>query len=286
MVQIITIPTDREPVMLLETGRIGPWAQSHGWVYEGYGNESDHVINIGIGGAGKSLDVLDFDCHGSPTSFDHTYQASLPGFARGLSQLPGFSSNTVIYLDACNTGLTSEFGGPIAQEMANAAGCTVYGSKGYLRGTFAEGNEICYASLGSGVGAYPGSRDASARNVWIAFSPVRPPAAPGMAPTGRRRSLMAMASTINFGDGSSELVTNEIIDVINSAFANDPVDFPSLRMAPDITLNYVHGNDVQVLDVYANGALIRDRRTGLAWRIPSGRLLQFQTALRTRLGLE
>jgi len=97
---------------------------------------------------------------------------------------------------------------------------------------------------------------------------------------------MAMASTINFGDGSSELVTNEIIDVINSAFANDPVDFPSLRMAPDITLNYVHGNDVQVLDVYANGALIRDRRTGLAWRIPSGRLLQFQTALRTRLGLE
>lgn len=57
-------------------------------------------------------------------------------------------------------------------------------------------------------------------------------------------------------------------------------------MAPDLTINYVVNNDLRILDVFANGALIRDRVTGLAWRVPSGSLSQFQLALRAGLALE
>jgi hypothetical protein len=73
MAQIITIPNDNDPVMNAERQRIVPWAPTHGWIYTGYNNEGDHIAQIRRVGNGASLDVLDFDCHGNPTVFNHTY---------------------------------------------------------------------------------------------------------------------------------------------------------------------------------------------------------------------
>jgi len=44
-------------------------------------------------------------------------------------------------------------------------------------------------------------------------------------------------------------------------------EFPNLRMAPDITINYVRDDEVLILDVYANGGLVKERTSGEAWRV-------------------
>ncbi len=234
MANIITIPNDNDAVMNSERQRIVPWAPSHGWTYTGYNNESDHIAQIRRAGAGQGLQILDFDCHGNPTVFNHTNINTAAQFGRTLAQSPGFSPNTAIYLDACNTGLTSSYGGPIAQQVANGARCTVYGTKGYMTGTYAEGNERCYASS-QGLPAYPGGQDATGRNVWIVFRPAH--------------------------------AAQSLVRVLNSVMDSEPVPFPALRMAPDVTINYSDDEKATILDVYANGGLLKDRLSGKAWRV-------------------
>jgi hypothetical protein len=69
-----------------------------------------------------------------------------------------------------NTSLKSPFGGPIAQAVANGAGCLVYGTRGYMKGRYAQGNEKSFASP-SALHPYPCAEDALGRYVWIAFYP-------------------------------------------------------------------------------------------------------------------
>jgi len=260
MAKIITIPNDNDPVMNAERTRIPPWAAVNAWVYTGYNDEPDHIAQIASAAAGQPMEILDFDCHGAPTVFDHTSLASVAQFAQALSQSTGFSANTAIYLDACNTGLTSDFGGPIAQSLANAAGCSVYGTKGYMTGTFAENNEQCYASV-SGLPPYPGAQDAAGRNVWITFQPTRA--------NGTKSMHMASSITIKATDDTRGAESHTpILRLLEESLRGEPVDFPSLRMAPDVTINYIRtSGDVFIIDVYANGSLLRDRITGRAWRV-------------------
>jgi hypothetical protein len=269
-VKIITIPNDNDPVMNSERSRIVPWAPTNGWVYTGYNNESDHIAQIRRAGGGSNLETLDFDCHGNPTVFDHTYLASARAFGLNLSRSSGFSPNTAVYLDACNTGLTSSFGGPIAQEVANGARCTVYGTKGYMTGTFAENNEQCYATT-NGLPAYPGSQDASGRNVWIAFPP------------GALAKTEGMPAFPSITVRSDDDRTRGVAGLVETALETEPVEFPRLRMAADVTINYIRPADVLILDVYANGGLIKDRMSDLCWRMPTRNLEEFQAALRQSL---
>jgi hypothetical protein len=258
MARIITIPNDNDSVMNSERQRVVPWAATHGWIYTGYNNESDHIAQIRRVGGGQPLEILDFDCHGNPTVFNHTNINTALQFGRTLSQSTGFSANTAIYLDACNTGLTSSYGGPIAQTVADGARCTVYGTKGYMTGTCAEGNEHCYASP-NGLPPYPGAQDAVGRNVWIAFRPRAREDAAVMD------SEMIAASSINIQAGVRG--AEGLSDMLTRVMRTEPVEFPSLRMAPDITINYSDGRSVTILDVYANGGLIKDRIAGTAWRV-------------------
>ncbi len=283
MARIITIPNDNDPVMNAERDRIVPWAATHGWIFTGYNNEADHIAQVRRASGGSSLDVLDFDCHGNPTVFDHTYLNTAVQFGRTLSQSTGFSGNTAIYLDACNTGLSSAYGGPIAQAVADAARCTVYGTKGYMTGTYAEGNERCYASV-NGLAPYPGAQDAAGRNVWLSFR------ARGMTqldiaelrsvtvgvdasgrvwatfdPNARSEVVMSESSshTIHAGAKDAAGLASLLEDVLKST----PVEFPQLRIAPDVTINYMESGQMKILDVYANGALLRDRVSGVTWRV-------------------
>jgi hypothetical protein len=261
MVKIISIPNDNDPVMNSERQRIPSWAATHGWIYIGYNDENDHIVQIKQAGGGGTLEILDFDCHGAPTVFDHTYIASALSWAKELSRSTGFSGNTAIFLDACNTGLTSAFGGPIAQTIADGAQCIVYGTQGYMTGTYAEGNEQCFASA-NGLPPYPGAQNASGRNVWITFHPR----------TLLTQATMSHLRTINLAEARGNAA--ELTSEINSILQGQTTEFPSLRIAPDITVNYTVENQVLILDIYANGGLIRNRTSGEAWLVPDAERLQ------------
>jgi hypothetical protein len=276
MARIITIPNDNDSVMNSERERIVPWAPSHGWIYTGYDNESDHIAQIRRVGAGQPLAILDFDCHGNPAVFDDTNINTALQFGRTLAQSPGFSAaDTAVYLDACNTGLTSSFGGPIAQTVADGAGCAVYGTKGYMNGTYAEEDEHCYAKGSDGkLPAYPGAQDAIGRDVWIAFH-----ARTREAREETRKTDMIQATSINIRAGTGE--AEGLSAMLQRVMRSEPVEFPQLRMAPDITINYSDERSVTILDVYANGGLVRDRIGGKTWRVEDP--AEFHVAIREAL---
>jgi hypothetical protein len=268
MARIITIPNDNDPVMNLERQRIAPWAGTHNWIYVGYNDQNDHIAQIRRVSAGSSIDVIDCDCHGNPTIFDHTTLSSAFLWGKALSQSTGFSGNSAIYLDACNTGLTSAYGGPIAQAVANGARCTVFGTRGYMTGTFAEGNEKCFASA-SGLPPYPGAQDASGPNVWIAFHPQ----------VLLKEEEMNSQISLNLKSESTEAL--ELTSILESIINTEPIDFPNLRIAPDITLNYQNKDGVIILDVYANGGLLKDRVKNITWKVHNPE--QLQSMVRTFL---
>jgi hypothetical protein len=267
MANIISIPDDRDRVMNLERERVVPWSVTHGWIYTGYFTEGNHIAQVRRAGRGMHLVALDFDCHGSPTEFGYTVLNSALRFGRSLSESTGFSGNTVIYLSACNTGLTSDYGGPISQLVADGAGCTVYGTKGYMTGTYAEGNEQSYATLPQ-LPPYPGAQDATGRDVWVPFHPR------GLtdAVAGAQDLTMDIPSRLTVRTDINS--APELHGALESIMSTQPVEFPSLRIAPDITINFSRGQEVRILDVYANGGLLKDRITGVTWRVQNPKNLQ------------
>jgi hypothetical protein len=297
MAKIITVPNDNDPVMNADRQRIAIWSASHGWMYSGYNDESDHIAQIRKTSGGAPLEVLDFNCHGNPSCFDDTTSGTASQFGLNLSQSTGFSANTSIYLDACNTGLTSEYGGPIAQILADAVRCRVYGTKGYMTGTYAEGDEQCYASP-NGLAAYPGAEDAVGRNVWIefrsrAYKEIEAIGSQtftiGLDAAGRvwgafqpaalRRTDMIRPQSLTVQSGSRDVTG--VAKLLEEVLRSPSVEFPNLRMAPDVTINYISENGVLTLDVYANGSLVRDRVLGTAWRVQ--RPAEFRALVRQSL---
>ncbi|GEM_PF-2502145 len=295
MAKIITIPNEDDPQMNEERRRLAPWARPNGWIYTGYETESDHIAQIRAVSAGAPLEVLDFVCHGTPTRFNDTF--FVEEFGRSLSQIPRFSADTAIYLDACNTGLGASSSSSIAQVVANAAGCTVYGAKGYIKvgTTYAEGNEVCEAAP-DGFAPYPGAQDATGRNVWIAFRPETNRERPQLQnvtfgmdadgrvwasfrPTAFRRTIMIESQSVNIRDDLGD--ATGLSALLNEIMDSAPVEFPPYRMAPDTTINYIHNGEVLIIDVYANGSLLRERISGNSWRVEN--VTQFQTNLQQNI---
>lgn len=267
MVKIITIPNDNDETMNAERARIIPWVNLHGWIYTGYNNQPDHIAQIRSLGAGGPLEVLEFDCHGNPIVFNHTYFSSAYAFARTLSQLTGFSENTLIFLSACNTGLKSSFGSSIAQRVADGANCTVYGTKGYMSGTYAENNEHCFVSIDD-LPPYPEAQNESGRNAWIAFHPT------GLSKYDKEEDVMSLSININ-----ASLNINDQNIALNNALENIIQGglsvFPILRIAPDLTINYTtYNNEFLILDIFANGGLVKERISGRCWRVADVESLQ------------
>jgi len=256
---IITIPNDNDEVMNSDRTRLVPWSQEHGWVYTGYTcHPGDHAAQIRMAGRGAPLQFLDLVCHGNPAKFDHIVLQTASEFGASLAEMGGFSAQTVIYLDSCNTGLTSRFGGPIAQVVAQAAGCMVNGSRGYMTGTHAEASEQCYAEMEMyNLKAYPGGEDAVGSDVWIPFHRT--------TLTGVVTDMVQPHSITVRAGLSPEF--RQMSQLLDTALSENTVDFPNLRMAPDFTINYVRPDGVLILELYGNGSLLKDRATGKAWRV-------------------
>jgi hypothetical protein len=270
MLKIITISNDNDDAINRVRSRIPSWARQHGWIYTGYNNSEDNIARIRGVANGTQIEVIDCVCHGTPTLFNGTTLTKALTWGQKLSQVPGVTSHTSVYLDACNTGLTWEQFGPIAQEVANGAGCRVFGTKGYAEGTYAEQNEVCEASPvvipPYRVTPYPGAHDARGRNVWIEF---------------RSRAIThekIMSEQISFDVSRGKEDAGELVLAIEAILDTKTIEFPKLRIAPDLTLNYERDDRIRVLDIYANGGLVKDRIHNDAWAVPDPE--RFQAVLR------
>ncbi|HEX8491972.1 MAG TPA: hypothetical protein VF658_03965 [Pyrinomonadaceae bacterium] len=58
-------------------------------------------------------------------------------------------------------------------------------------------------------------------------------------------------------------------------------EFPNLRIAPDVTINYIRDGEVLILDVYANVGLVKERVSGTTWRVAEP--IEFQSMVQQNL---
>ena len=120
----------------------------------------------------NKISELDMVVHSIPGKFGNYFNMnSICVFADSLKEI--INPKTVIYLNGCNTGVETFFydrclGISSAQRLANLTGCTVYGSKGYLEGSYAENSEVCSRCIGNEC---PGEINASGHSVWRICQP-------------------------------------------------------------------------------------------------------------------
>jgi hypothetical protein len=144
----------------------------------------------------------------------------------------------------------------MAQLVADGACCTVYGSKGYMTdGTsYAQGNEECTKDRDM-----PGSEDAQGRCVWAPFQ-----SRGEVIPQREFRVSARRSVTVD----ARSRTPSELAQFLEEIMKSGTIEFPPYKLAPDITINYIHGDQVHVLDVYANGKMIRDRISKATWSVP------------------
>jgi RHS repeat-associated protein len=132
--------------------------------------------------SGDCLRTLEVGAHGSPTGLNHIRASNAAQVGRDIKQKVKLCCTCRIYLSGCNTGLGS---GTVPQELANATGCTVYGSKGYLGGWRADGTVSVSRTYtradGTVASAYEGSVDARGEDSYRPFTPNAPAAQNGGA---------------------------------------------------------------------------------------------------------
>ena len=143
------------------------------------------------------LKTLEIDAHANPISINDMSRTDVNTWATQLKTL-NWCDEASIYLSGCNTGLprttaitNPAVAGPIAKQLANAIPFNattfahkiwVYGSKGYLNGTHAEGNEKTSDTLTEREFTwsippwtttvwkkYPGGSNASGNACWKGF---------------------------------------------------------------------------------------------------------------------
>jgi RHS repeat-associated protein len=115
------------------------------------------------------IKTLEIHAHANPDTIDGITTENAADMGAKLKNGVKWCCPCTIYLAGCNTGL-----GNMAQRLATASGCTVFGSKGYLGGTHFTGNESCSKELdqdGHHYDPYPGSVDAWWSNCWKSFAP-------------------------------------------------------------------------------------------------------------------
>jgi hypothetical protein len=288
MVTIVTIHND--PKLYNAQRELKNLAASNGWLFTVYGNEDTHLMALRdlTKNLRDDIGIIDCVCHATPDRFDSSTNGSAKRFGASLSELNGFKpTSTTIYLDGCNTARSyvGSSEAPIAQMVANGAGCTVYGSKGYIKGTKVQKNERCWTvdpdgrpvepdpnfrgddvwqpfgrqkskvAPGSDVQTYSFQVDASGQ-VWMT---VDPPFF-GNLPKTRRLDFTVRA-------GDTEKTDRELEITLNDILRGDNVYFPDFRMAPDVSINYIARQRIHILDIYARFHLLRDRVTGETKRI-------------------
>lgn len=226
--------------------------------------DEDEIIRM-ISQFTQSFDALDFICHGSQTTFAATTLSTVDQFGESLTQTGMISSATVIYLDGCNTGLASDFDGPIAKYLADACGCTVYGSQGYITtGAIALGAVECFASTGS-YPSVPGSKHLYGDDVWLEFKP-------GQSFLKSKRVRRAFVVQVGYRRKRKQGTFERAIKrIIRQTLSKRPISDSEPRLAPDILLDYKDENRVFKIEVLANGGVLRDQESRSSWRVSASR---------------
>lgn len=193
----------------------------------------------------------------------------MPGkWGESLRRVNGFSRATVVYLSGCNTGL--QFGGDcMARDLAESAGATVCGARGYLAGTHAEKNERCVASFthaGVVYEAYDGAVDASGDDVWRRFGP------PLKAANGDDMEIKISTSgfrPVNMTGEKAAQLRNAVEEAIQQPAA-EPAPF---RIAPDLRFAIRLSDGEHIFELLAGGTVLRDPVTRRVWQLRGGRAL-------------
>jgi len=113
--------------------------------------------------------LLDLAAHGNADAF---CSLNITEIIKEINKKCTLDTNTIIYLNGCNTGLYyTALGMSVAQKLANEVHCIVYGARGYLSGTYAQRNEHCTPQNTSPSDAYPGAVVAKGDAVWVRCMP-------------------------------------------------------------------------------------------------------------------
>nr|WP_295933444.1 hypothetical protein [uncultured Dyadobacter sp.] len=226
--------------------------------------DEDQILGM-IAQTGENIEILDFICHGSQTTFGDTDLSTVDQFGQSLSQISCIGSDTLIYLDGCNTGLRSGDDGPIAQDLANACGCTVFGSQGYITtGAIALGDVECFDSVGSWP-PVPGSRHLYGDDVWIEFNPSH---------SFRKSKRIRKSFIVQVGfkhERKQNSYERTIKKILRQTMSKTPLMILEVRIAPDIIVELFDRGITKNIEVLANGRVIRDRLKDDSWLVSTSR---------------
>lgn len=180
--------------------------------------------------------LYDLVAHANPLQF---YTMSLSSFIKKMNAKCTLDTNTVLYLNGCNTGVPQYRSNndyrSAAAILADSIGCIVYGSRGYLEGTFAQQNEQCYTYNRVGTDAYPGSVSASGSDVWIRCKPTL---------THRNKKKQTPKMNVGFKDtynintksNKDSMLKKALFSSISGPPINHKIDSIQFCMFPDLVI--------------------------------------------------
>lgn len=266
--RIVAAPRDENDVLAEDRTRLSGWAPSNGWSYLEYADIFDLLARISDAQRATSQQVTEIEivAHGNPATCDDLSVGNAAVVGESLRRIAGIANGTAVYLSGCNTGL--DFNGEcVAQVFAEPFNAPVFGSRGYVTGTYAEHNARCVASFeldGIVYHSYPGGVDASGDAVWKRFGP------PSRRDGGEPMQIKIATSgfrAVNLTDSQGQSLLSAVEEILQTS----PTQSARMRMAPDLTFALPLPDGEHVFELLAGGTVLRDPVTQRVWQFERGR---------------
>jgi hypothetical protein len=156
---------------------ISQWAdlQTNGWVYISFNDFSD-LITKSMAEAKKQkrkIAVIEIVAHGDPDVCNSITSSNAKKFGIEINTADILRQDAIIILSACNTGLNQISKFPFPKIIAIFSHRLVYGTLGYIEGTYAQDNARCYSTNPNqpGLPAMPGAVNATRINCFNRYTP-------------------------------------------------------------------------------------------------------------------
>jgi hypothetical protein len=267
--RIIAVPREENDILAEDRARLSQWAPANDWSYLEFSDAVDLLSRLSDEvQTSQQFTEIEIIAHGNPALCNDISIGNFAVVAESLRRIPSVSRTTAVYLSGCNTGL--QFNGEcIAASFAATFEGPVFGARGYIAGTHAEGNERCVASFtleGIVYHAYPGGEDAEGDAVWKHFGP-------NATPTGGDGMQVKIATS---GFRAVNLAGNEgqqLLSAIEQVTRTNPAQSARMRMAPDLTFAIRLSDGEHVFELLAGGTVLRDPVTKRVWQFEQGRAI-------------
>jgi hypothetical protein len=266
--RVVAAPHDENNIMTEERARLSTWAPSNGRSYVEYGDVFDllaRLAELQLAGI-QQVSEIEIVAHGNPALCNDVSLENAAIIGESLRRIAGVSDRTAVYLSGCNTGLELN-GECIAHSFARSFKAAVFGSRGYLAGTHAEGNERCVAAFkldGIVYHSYPGGADAVRDDVWNSFGP-------SSGPGGGKHMQIKVATsgfrTINVTDAEVQ----DLAATIEALLRTPSAESARKRIAPVLTFALKLSDGEHVFELLAAGTVLRDPVTKRVWQFDRGR---------------